>query len=146
MGDVFQITVERRYYYGQVLTRGVCAFFDWQSTCPVQDLSRLSVCPVLFTVCVYPRAFSGGDWTIVGKMPVREGLLPLPMEYIHHKYGSPEFELYDPNSGEIRKATKEECRGLESAAVWEAHHVEDRLEDYYAGRPCVWLKEAEELF
>ena len=145
-GVVFQIMVDNYYYYGQVLTHGVCGFFDWRSSCPIQDISLLLTLPVLFRICVYPNAFSEGKWAIVGKIPIRDGLLPLPFEYIYHEFGTPEFELYNPNNGEIRQATKEECRDLECCSVWAYNHVEDRLIDHYANRPCIWLKERDTLF
>lgn len=146
LGDVFQIKVNDQYYYGQVLIRGVYAFFDFHSNDPIDDLSVLNNCPILFQVCVYADVITRGVWTIVGKIPVREGLLPLMPEFIYHKDGLPEFELYNPNNGEIHPATKEECKGLELCSVWDSNHVTDRLLDYYANRPCVWLKERNELF
>jgi len=39
-----------------------------------------------------------------------------------------------------RPASREECAGLEAAAVWEPEHVEDRLRDHFAGRPNKWVE------
>ena len=39
-----------------------------------------------------------------------------------------------------RTASLAECEALESAAVWEPDHVEDRLRDHYAGRPNRWVE------
>lgn len=41
--------------------------------------------------------------------------------------------------GEI-PALLEECENLEVAAVWDAHHVEDRLRDHFDGRPNEWVE------
>lgn len=82
----------------------------------------------------------------VGKLPLREELQILPMQYIYHGSSKVQFELYNTNTGEITPSTKEECRGLESCAVWDMHHVEDRLRDHYNGVPCIWLKEEYEIF
>lgn len=46
-----------------------------------------------------------------------------------------QFELYNPNTGEATQATREGMRGLETCAVWEAHHVEERIIDHYNGVP-----------
>ena len=48
------------------------------------------------------------------------------------------FSIYE--DGKIRSASKEECLGLERAAVWEPSHVEERIVDYYAGRKNQWLE------
>jgi len=36
-------------------------------------------------------------------------------------------------------ATKEQCIGLESAAVWSALHLQDRLQDHVADMPNKWV-------
>jgi hypothetical protein len=43
------------------------------------------------------------------------------------------------NFGEI-PASLEECEYLEVAAVWDGHHVEDRLRDHFDGRPSEWVE------
>ena len=50
------------------------------------------------------------------------------------------FEIYNPNTGEIKKATKKECEGLECTAVWTANHLESRIEDHFAGKENVWVE------
>ena len=47
-----------------------------------------------------------------------------------------ELSLYI--AGEVRPATREQCLGLERAAVWEPENIESRLADHYAGRPNAW--------
>ena len=42
--------------------------------------------------------------------------------------------------GAFRPATKEECIGLECAAVWDPTHAEDRIRDHYLGRKNKWLE------
>jgi hypothetical protein len=51
------------------------------------------------------------------------------------------FELYDPNTGDIKPAKKVDCIGLERAAVWEAGHVEERIVDHFAGRTNKWVED-----
>ena len=57
------------------------------------------------------------------------------MQCIQDGLDETQFELYNPNTGEVTKATREECEGLETCAVWEAYHVESRLRDHYNGVP-----------
>ena len=37
-------------------------------------------------------------------------------------------------------ATWEEIQGLENVMVWSSSHLEDRLRDHFAGRPCKWVQ------
>lgn len=68
------------------------------------------------------------------------------MQFILDALDQDSFELYNPNTGEILPAIKEEIKGLERAAVWEASHIEDRIRDHYNGESCIWLKEDREIF
>lgn len=145
-GSIVLINAGGYYYYAQILTMYECAFFDVQLKEPLEDLSILSHCPVLFIICLYRDVISSGCWPKVGKLPIREGFLPLPMQYIHHDYSEVEWELYDPNTGAIRPSTREECLGLECCAVWDRRHVEDRLSDHYAGVSCKWTDNMREHF
>lgn len=145
-GSIIQIQARGYYYYAQILSHGYCVFFDYQSVSPIDNISRLLDCPELFTICVYSDVISSGSWPKIGKLKIREDCQPLRMQYIYHNYEPYAFEIYNPNTGEIRPSTKEECRGLECCAVWDKHHIEDRLSDYYEGKPCLWLEDHYRLF
>ena len=67
--------------------------------------------------------------------------LRLPLQFIQDELNPKNYQLYDPNTGQISKASKEECIGLERAAVWEAEHVEDRLRDFYSGVQNKWVEQ-----
>ncbi|WP_370789238.1 MULTISPECIES: hypothetical protein [Bacteroides] len=62
------------------------------------------------------------------------------MQCIQDALDETQFELYNPNTGEVTKATREECEGLETCAVWEAHAVEERIIDHYNGVPIFWVE------
>jgi hypothetical protein len=56
-------------------------------------------------------------------------------------------DALDPNQLFIRTSEGIETptdlqgiQGLEKAAVWDPEHVEDRIQDHFAGRPNIWLK------
>ena len=123
------------YSYAQLLGKGI-AFFDiYTKESELEDLSILLKKPVLFIVEVYNDVISTGLWLKVGKLPIREDLKILPMKCMQDALDETRFELYNPNTGEVTKATREECEGLETCAVWEAYHVESRLRDHYNGVP-----------
>jgi len=147
IGAIVEINVYDEYYcYAQILALGNLAFFDYRTKEHLEDFSILSNCSILFILCVYNDIITQGHWLKVGKLPIREELQILPMKYIYHKFDKSQFELYNTNTGEITPSTKEECRGLERCAVWDKHHIEDRLRDHYNGVPCIWLKEDYEIF
>lgn len=146
-GAILEINVHNDFFcYAQILQTKSLAFFDYRTKERITELELLKNSSVLFIVKVYFDIITQGDWVKVGKLPIREELQVAPMQYIYHKFDKLQFELYDPNTGEDRPSTKEECRGLERCAVWDKHHVEDRLRDYYNGVPCIWLKEDYEIF
>ena len=131
-----KIDLKNGYYnYAQIVENGI-AFFDIYTKDPeLEDLSILLEKPVLFILEVYRDVISTGLWLKVGKLPIREDLKTLPMQCIQDALDETQFELYNPNTGEVTKATREECEGLETCAVWEAYHVESRLRDHYNGVP-----------
>ena len=119
---------------------------DYRSTEPLKDLSVLLSAKQLFRITVYRRVIGSGYWKKVGKLPLREDLLPVQMQYVYHKYDNIKFDIYNPATGIMTPATKEECRGLEEAAVWDYGAISERIRDHYNGIPCIWLKEEYELF
>ena len=142
VGAVMEINIDDEYYvYAQSYPHSQEVVFDYRSSEPLEDLSVLLSAKQLFRVAVYRRVIGSGYWKKVGKLPLREDLLPVQMKYVYHKYDDMQFEIYNPATGKVTPATKDECRGLEPAAVWDYMHVEQRIKDYYNGFPCSVLKE-----
>jgi hypothetical protein len=142
-GSILEINIDNQYYsYAQILQNGRgIAFFDNKIEDKLIDFSILEKCNLLFIVVVYNDVITQGKWLKVGKLPIRKELEILPMKFIQDRINPSEFRLYNPNTGEMTKAKREECDGLEYAAVWEANHVEDRIRDYYLGVPNVWVNQ-----
>ena len=146
IGSILEIKLEDKFYtYAQILDGGT-AFFDYKTSTPLKDLSILNNVSILFIVTVYKDVITHGIWMKVGKIPIREELKILPLKFIHHKDENPEFELYNPNTGEIIPSTKEACKGLEVSAVHEAHHIEERLNDHFEGRVNAYRQEKLDIF
>ena len=147
VGAVMEINIDDEYYvYAQSYPHTQEVIFDYRSKEPLKDLSVLLSAKQLFRVAVYRRVIGSGYWKKVGKLPLREDLLPVQMKYIYHKFDNIQFELYNPATGKVTPATKDECRGLEEAAVWDYGAIIERIRDYYNDVPCVWLNEEYELF
>lgn len=140
-GAILEILIGEKFYYAQILLSGNCAFFDLESSEKLEDFTVLENSQVLFILAVYDDVITGGRWRIVETMELRGALKVEPFKFIQDALDPDSFELYDPNSGDIREATREECEGLECSAVWEAEHIEDRIVDHYKGRPNIWVEQ-----
>lgn len=142
LGSILEININNQYnVYAQILTEADYAFFDYKSQNNLSDFSVLETAPILFIVAVYDDVVTKGHWLKVGKLALRKELKVKPMKFIQDSLNPDQFELYDPNNGETIPATKDQCIGLEPAAVWEANHVEDRIRDHYEGKENVWVNQ-----
>ncbi|MBW1617528.1 MULTISPECIES: immunity 26/phosphotriesterase HocA family protein [Empedobacter] len=146
-GSILEISIDNRYYiYAQILGKSSYVFFDYKSVDKIVDLNLLKDKKILFIISVFDQIITKGEWPKVGKLDIRKELEVLPMNFIQDALNPTNFELYNPNTGEIVPITKNEIIGLERAAVWDKNHVEDRVRDFYNNVPCVWLENDRELF
>ena len=141
-GAILEIHIDNKYYcYAQILEEGGYAFFDFRSNIKILDFTILLNVPILFILGVYSNVITQGHWLKVGKLEIRKDLKMQPMQFIRDSLNPGNFKFYNPNTGEITPATKEECKDLECAAVWDDEHVESRIKDYYNGVPNVWVEQ-----
>ena len=143
-GAIIRIDLGNGYFnYAQILDKGKgIAFFDiYTKEAELEDISIFANKKVLFILAVYNDIITKGRWIKAGKLPVRDDLITLPMKCIQDALNPKVFRLYNPNTGEMFSATREECEGLETSAVWDAHHVEDRIRDHYNGVANVWVEQ-----
>lgn len=137
-GDVVKITLGKDVLtYAQALENPLFAFYDRESKTEMQiaDIVRL---PIAFEIYVVNSAVTSGRWTVVGNVRLSPELLVLPKFFIEDGLKRGSFRV---KQGEREwHAVRDDCIGLERAAVWDAEHVEDRLRDHYAGRPNKWLE------
>lgn len=134
-----------KYATARVLKEPLIAFYDkeFDESSDEPPLNEIATLPVAFTLNVMNKAVTGGEWRVIGRSVLGEKL--------RHP---PEFFKQDPITGafsiycEIDElaptyevpSTFERCKDLEQAAVWSASHVEDRLRDHFASRPCKWVE------
>lgn len=95
---------------------------------------------VLWKLTVMKSALVSGRWPVVDHRPL-ESELASPVEYFIKDRLTGRYSVYRSSDGHTRDSTFEECKALEAAAAWEAEHVEDRLRDYFAGRPNTWAEQ-----
>ena len=142
VGSIIQINLDNSIcFYGQVLKTEL-VIFDYTKS-DLNDLNVIARLPVLFFISVYYSAYRNDNWVLLGKQEIREELKQPPYKFIQDAFDENKFQLYEPNTGEITPATRQQCEGLERCAVWEANHLEDRLKDFLAGQENIWLKQME---
>lgn len=147
VGSVVRIDLKNgRKAYAQILDKASYAFFDYFSTSDIEDLDVLNHKPVLYILSAYDDIITKGKWLKIGEIPIREEFNKLPLQFIQDALHPNKFEIYNPNTGEMASATKEECKGLEQAAVWEEWEVEERLLDHFENNPDKTLEEYCKIF
>jgi len=146
-GQVLRIDLqEGRHAYARLLKEPLIAFYDKLYADGKEPLIEdILALPIAFKIWVMNYTIKKGKWPIIGCAPLTSDLQEVPL-----------FFKQDPLNGRLaihqsipqlaphfeRPATFAECIGLEQAAVWDPHHVEDRLRDHFAGRPSKWAVRA----
>ena len=118
--------------YGRALSDPYMAFYDLRTAEPASDLDRIERMPVLFKQAV--RLLDPDRWPGLGERPL-EGEVAEPVVRFVQDIGDYTMCTIFDSAGMERQATPEECVGLERAAVWDQHHIEQRLLDTFEGRP-----------
>ncbi|MFV5583298.1 Imm26 family immunity protein [Acinetobacter oleivorans] len=140
IGALLQIDLKNgQYAFGRVVNKEETLFYDFFT----DNISNLNFAKIysakeLFRVSVMKYAITSGLWVVIDIKPI-EADLALPNKYFMQDMITKEFSVY--HQGNIIPATYEDIKGLECAAVWEPEHVEDRLRDYFAGVPNVWVED-----
>lgn len=141
IGSILEIDLGNGFYnYAQIINDDIL-FFDICVNKRLEDLTILNSKRPLFFLGVYDSVITKGRWKIVGKLPIHSSHKIVPMKFIQDSMDESQIDLYNPNTGEIKKSSRKEVIGLECAAVWEGEHVESRLRDYYDGKENVWVNQ-----
>lgn len=144
-GDIVRIDLGDGWFgFGRKLA-SVWAFYDFRAQ---EDVGPEDVIKqlVLFKVWAGERAgLEKGLWKLLGNIPLtEEERQPVPffkqdiLDPTHIAIYMSDSPGLDSEKEEIA-ATWEEIQGLENVMVWSSH-LEDRLRDHFAGRPCKWVQ------
>jgi hypothetical protein len=118
--------------YGRALELLFDAFYNYRTTSPDSDLDRIASKPILFRIAVkHPHPKS---WEPIGWRDIEERLTQPIVQFRMEAGPLRRCWIFD-SLGNSREASPQECIGLEPAAVWESHGVEERLLDTFMGRP-----------
>lgn len=118
--------------YGRVLEKPYNAFYNYRTTEPDANLDRIASKAILFRIAV--RHSSPRRWESIGWREI-ETHLAQPVVAFTQDIGDFRRCVIFDTAGNERVAQPQECIGLERSAVWEQHHVEERLLDTFMGRP-----------
>jgi hypothetical protein len=136
IGDILKIELgDGTHTYARVLPEAGFAIYDARTAEELPIVETVER-PVLFYVAVMNRAIKEKRWPVVGHKALEEWSQS-PPRFIQDALNKKKFEIYE--LGRIRPATRQECLGLEREAVWEPEQVEERIRDYFAGRPNKWV-------
>jgi len=137
-GDVLVIDLgDGTFGYGRVLDEPLIAFYNLRTEVPF-PVEEVVVASIAFVVYVMNYAVTEGIWPIIGREPIPGELLTEPLFFKKDPI-SGKLTIYKDSTGESTPATREQCEGLECAVVWESEHIEDRLRDYFSGKPNKWV-------
>jgi hypothetical protein len=135
-GDVYAVALKGGgFAFGVVCEGNDFAFFDHRADTPVAPENLLN-CALVFRVPVAKDAPKMGKWMHVGKIPLY-GEYAKPGKYLHKPIGSEQCFIY--SAGNEVPARFEEAKDLEVLSTWFSFHIEERLEDFFAGRPNAYV-------
>ncbi|NOI17852.1 hypothetical protein F0223_06355 [Vibrio coralliilyticus] len=135
IGKVVEIKLSNsQYCYAMVIREPLVAFSEQFFEEPQSDFDTMFDHSI-FCLWVMKYALGRKGWPKVGKVKSH------PVFYQKHPFykfdnTAKTFSIY--SDGKETPATREECLDLESAAVWDKHHVEDRLLAKSKGEACIW--------
>ena len=139
-GAIVKIPFDQQFHtYGRLLIKPYIEIYDFKTETDVLKMDEIIAKPVLFTLCVFDHAITSGRWEIIGTTMLDDAVANIPKQFLQDVGNYQKCRLIDAD-GNITAASIEECRELERSAVWEPEHIEDRIRDYYAGKPNIWVE------
>jgi hypothetical protein len=132
-GTFFRVPLsDGSFGYARMLESSYTAFYKYRTSEPDLDLDSIASKPVLFKTAVRQLAFNA--WELIGWRELEEHLIQPLVRFMQDVGDFRQCTIFDTVGNEWA-AKPEECIGLERAAVWEQHGIEERLLDALMGRP-----------
>jgi hypothetical protein len=123
IGDVFAIPLpNENYAFGRLFKENCIAIYHHVGVSK-KDIPTTE--EYQFIVGVYLDVLTSGKWTVIDNRPFKtdDEAWPLPMCVIDSISGK--YSIY--HKGEFFNSSKEKCKDLEVAAVWDENHLIDRI-------------------
>jgi hypothetical protein len=137
VGDIFRVQLDDgRHSYAVALTHPLFGFLDiiTDSEIPVHSIEKQKI---IFAVWVMDYAIKDGVWKKVGHTEQSK-------EFDDYRFFKQDMitgrlTSYSDKDGTEFPIDYETASTLEAAAVWDPHHVEERIRDHFAGKPNKWV-------
>ncbi len=139
LGGILKIDLgDGTFSFARVCREPLIAFYDIRSSVVLPHEYILKR-KILFRIGIYNYSITHGIWELIGKAPLEESLKEKPQFYRYDPLVGKYYFYVDGTNNDI-PTTWEECNSFECASVWEPGAVEQRLRDYFDGRPCWYLE------
>lgn len=141
IGAIVKIPLENGYHtYARILEYGL-AFYD-SRTKDELSVDDIVAKPVLFVDGIFDWVITEGYWLKIGKkLPIENHLINLMNAPAYTEdVLSGKFYIHYPD-GTRKNASREEVKGMRAVTVWENLSMQERLNDYYAGKKNKWTED-----
>lgn len=139
-GDIFSIKFkDGSISYGRKLSHSLLiAIYKYKDKQELQSQQIIKL-PVLFKVMFSNVDDSETKWEFIVNLPLEAQLEEKVKFFIQDPVNPENIRIYNLDGREV-KASPSEVKGLENAAVWYPSHMEDRIIDFFNGKPNRWVK------
>jgi hypothetical protein len=132
-GQVFRIPLGKGLFgYGQFVDP-YSVFFDYTDGGIDTDTKQVVEQPVIFTVTVDDYVIKDQFWQVIAVLPVNPAFIK-KRELFSYSRDINGYLIWKSVTQQII-ATPDEIKGMECFSSWGHRHVEQRLLDYFEGRP-----------
>jgi hypothetical protein len=132
-GQVFRVPLGNGLFgYGQ-LADPDSIFFDYTDDGKNTDPAHVIQQPVVFEVTVDSYAIKDQIWEVIAVLPVNPYFMRNKRAF-QYMSGTNEYYIWEKGK-EPRPGIPEDIKGHEMITSWGHRHVEQRLLDYFEGRP-----------
>ncbi|MEO9341137.1 Imm26 family immunity protein [Mesorhizobium sp. SB112] len=138
-GDIFKVPLDETYHtYAVSLLHPLFGFFDARTSKEIEP-EEIEKSAIIFSVWVMDYAAKDGLWTKIGRT---ENFLDYKRDHRVFKQDvlSGRITSYCDRDGSEFPIDYETACNMEAAAVWDPHHVEERLRDHFAGKSNRWVE------
>lgn len=123
IGDIYAIPLPNgKYAYGRVFKDAGIGIYNKIGE-NKEDVPKEEI--YLFIVGIYKDILQSGEWTFILNKPFESEEDAWPPKMANYDMISGRYNIY--HKGEFYLSTKEECENFEVAAVWDSHHIIDRI-------------------
>lgn len=139
IGQVFGVPLGNQILgYGQVVSETECVFFDFLSETNDVNINQIIKSDVIFRITIDANIIRDQIWPVVGIASLPP-ILPVNNHKYTYDYIGKFYKIWHTPILQ-EKATPKQIRGMEFFMSWNHQLVEQRLKDYFSGRPNFYVE------